>query len=436
MHGVGLRPGQPAIRFGKETQALRETESGQARERRRRPLRRTSAREAADLQDLTARTTPPSALMFGGGSSASTSGMPAFYRTGEVEKDKLRVMLKAAADSTNKTYDSAWRQWVNFSKVRGKTPLLTGGGNETMEEDELLTFAVYTTGVLNLSYSTMKTRLMAIRAHHLRAGCKDPLVGKERLWLFLRGLKRLDGAVVRKFPVTPEMLRWVNDYLSPVRPDGSVDRGKKPRFRSHRNDTAVWSAVRTGFFWLLRSSESLANDGVGFDSKKCVTGNDAQLYDDRATLYLKGSKTDQYNLGCIRSHSRSEDPDLCPVAGIEDILRQFPERRAGGSESHLPLFRFDDGSPVLRSLVQGLLDLAAVALGLPPGRFGSHSLRIGGATAMLHAGMPVDLIKRMGRWVSDAFQGYLWEASEDTKGLAKKMSADRSTLMVSRGILH
>ena len=433
-HGVGLSPGKPAIRFGKETQALRETESGQAGERRRRLPRRTSAKRAEELQDLTDRTVPPTALMFGGGSAPSTSGMPASYQTGEVEGDKLRVMLKAAADSTNKTYDSAWRQWVNFSKVRGKTPLLTGGGNETMEEDELLTFAVYTTGVLNLSYSTMKTRLMAIRAHHLRAGCKDPLMGKERLWLFLRGLKRLDGAVVRKFPVTPEMLRWVHDYLSPVRPDGSVDRGKEPRFGSHRNDTAVWSALRTGFFWLLRSSEYLANDGVGFASKKCVTGNDAQLYDDRATLYLKGSKTDQYNLGCIRSHSRSEDPSLCPVVGLEDIFRQFPERCAGKSESHLPLFRFEDGSPILRSLVQGLLEMAATALGLPPGRFGSHSLRIGGATAMYHLCREVETVKRFGRWASGSFSLYLWEADDAADGLARGMVASEGRLEASHGL--
>ena len=123
-----------------------------------------------------------------------------------------------------------------------------GGANETLGKEELFTFKVHTTGVLNLTHSTTKSRLMAIRAHHLRAGRKDPLLGKDCLWLHLRGLKRLDGAVVRKLPVTPEMLRWVQEYLQPVLPGGSSDRQKKPRFGSHRNDTVVWSAVRTGFF--------------------------------------------------------------------------------------------------------------------------------------------------------------------------------------------
>ena len=163
----------------------------------------------------------------------------------------------------------------------------------------------------------------------------------------------------------------------------------------------------TRFFCLPRSSEYLYNDGTGFDANKCVTGDDVQLYVDRATLYLKGSKTDQYNLGSIRSHARSEDADLCPVVGLEDMLRQFPERRPGGPEAHLPLFRFDDGSGVLRSMIQGLLEMAAVALGLPPGRFGSHSLRIGGATAMYYLCREVETVKRFGRWASGSFSLYL-----------------------------
>ena len=47
--------------------------------------------------------------------------------------------------------------------------------------------------------------------------------------------------------------------------------------------------------------------------------------------------------------------------------------------------------------------------GFPSERYGSHSLRVGGATALYHAGVPVEVIKRYGRWVSDCFQGYLWD---------------------------
>ena len=35
----------------------------------------------------------------------------------------------------------------------------------------------------------------------------------------------------------------------------------------------------------------------------------------------------------------------------------------------------------------------------------------------------IALVKRLGRWASDAFEGYIWEDRELTKGLSSKMIA-------------
>ena len=47
---------------------------------------------------------------------------------------------------------------------------------------------------------------------------------------------------------------------------------------------------------------------------------------------------------------------------------------------------------------------------------------------------PPDLawVKRYGRWLSDAFQGYLWDSHDQFKGLAKAMSEDKSELTAPR----
>ena len=87
---------------------------------------------------------------------------------------------------------------------------------------------------------------------------------------------------------------------------------------------------------------------------------------------------------------------------------------------------------MLASQVRTLLERAAVAVGLPPDRMGTHSLRIGGASALLHAGVPVDIIKRWGRWKSDSFQRYLWDADEGARGLSTRMALDRSHLTSTR----
>ena len=46
------------------------------------------------------------------------------------------------------------------------------------------------------------------------------------------------------------------------------------------------------------------------------------------------------------------------------------------------------------------------AAGRDPSLYGAHSLRIGGATAALAAGVPPQLIRMMGRWSSDVYEIY------------------------------
>jgi len=57
--------------------------------------------------------------------------------------------------------------------------------------------------------------------------------------------------------------------------------------------------------------------------------------------------------------------------------------------------------------LQAMLRRTLQSLGLPPHKFGTHSLRIGAATAAASAGIPMDLIKSMGRWSSECYCGYL-----------------------------
>ena len=78
--------------------------------------------------------------------------------------------------------------------------------------------------------------------------------------------------------------------------------------------------------------------------------------------------------------------------------------------------------------MQALLQRAAVGCGLPALRFKSHSLRIGGASALWHATGEVEAVKRYGRWSSSAFHLYLWDSAEQAEGLSGKMVEDRATL--------
>ena len=65
------------------------------------------------------------------------------------------------------------------------------------------------------------------------------------------------------------------------------------------------------------------------------------------------------------------------------------------------------------------------SVGCDPRRFGAHSLRIGGATAALAAGVDPAVIRCMGRWPSDVYEIYM--------RLSRETAARVSTVVASIG---
>ena len=84
--------------------------------------------------------------------------------------------------------------------------------------------------------------------------------------------------------------------------------------------------------------------------------------------------------------------------------------------------RWESGNAVTRGELRGLLGEAGVVHGLPWEVTGTHSLRCGGASALYHfSGGNQPLVKRLGRWSSEAVEGYVWEDRLLTQGLSGGM---------------
>ena len=113
---------------------------------------------------------------------------------------------------------------------------------------------------------------------------------------------------------------------------------------------------------------------------------------------------------------------------MADIHKMNPGRF--GEDKDKPLFLREAGEAVRREEIQHILELAAMAFGINSEQMGSHSLRIGGATALYHTVQDLERVKRFGRWKSDAFHGYLWESHEPQRGLSRGMVLDESSLTV------
>ena len=76
----------------------------------------------------------------------------------------------------------------------------------------------------------------------------------------------------------------------------------------------------------------------GMDVQPRLNGHPAPRFSeaDETVIFLRGSKTDQYNAGTIRNQFTTKD-EVDHVKALAKIERLFPQR--WGTEAELPLFR-------------------------------------------------------------------------------------------------
>ena len=328
------------------------------------------------------------------------------------------------AKSTRKIYQSAWERWCSWSRRQGwPTPYLSPKEDAVVNENKVLGYLGYL-GWLGASVATLKQAIFAVKDAHKRAGYGDSTTKMHRVWIVINSLDRHSPKRPRRLGVTVSMLRWIGEHLE----NGSSSYGDlKVDCRM------LQAALLTAWFFMLRAKEF--SDSSGIDEEMIVRGDDIQLAIQgesadpdqamgrwEATLQFRKTKADQEAFGTCRTMLESGAKHLCVVRALL-ALREVAPRRFGGPEGHLPLFRWSSGQVLKRLEVQNILQRAARAVGLPAERFQSHSLRIGGASALYQATGEIELVKRSGRWTSSAVHRYLHDSGDVFKGLAGKMAA-------------
>lgn len=259
------------------------------------------------------------------------------------------------------------------------------------------------------TYSTICGKLCAIRWYHRSTAGYDPGVNASHA-ILLRGIRRFTNPVTKQQPLTAQMLRVIFEDL-----DLSIPRNQ-----------LLWGGLLLGYFFLLRRSEYLfignkvhsyilRLSAIQFTDRDCrpTTPRKAVM----VGITLHGAKNNQYGREEVRYHHLSGDKLLCPVRAARWIRR-------GASA-----FKTTEGAPALAMSQGGItadnvattIRRAAVKMGLDPNRFSTHSVRIGGATALLNAGTDRLLIKLMGRWLSNAFEAYPVLNADGSAGMSRRM---------------
>ena len=130
-----------------------------------------------------------------------------------------------------------------------------------------------------------------------------------------------------------------------------------------------------------------------------------------AVLTIHGSKT-----GGAEDWKRSLTPSgnaICALTALLALRCLTPTMPESA-----PLFSLPGGYVLTYDDVRAHVKWSAAAAGLDPDKCSTHSYRSGGASHLLAAGVPPDIIKALGRWRSSCFLDYAVPSVELFAGLA------------------
>ena len=331
------------------------------------------------------------------------------------------------AESTEKMYKGAWYKWQTWARRHGwESDLLSPTRTKLENEDRLLGFLAYV-GWVGGSAATVKQNLFAIKAMHKRLGAGDPTEGMHRIWILANAMERKSDKKPRRLGVTPAMMKWLHQQLT-----------QEDAVGEHKVDCVMLkAAVNVAWFFMLRAKEYADSGGVdlsmivrGCDLKLTYNGTKVGVWEkaNELSLQFRKTKADQQSFGESKTVASTGVEGLCPVMAVQDLRQVAPQRFDNEVEAMKPVFRWCKGTTLKRLEIQALLQKAAIAQGLLPARFMSHSLRIGGASALFQATGEIETVKRAGRWTSSAVQRYLWDGGK-TKDYSRRMAE-------ASGLLH
>lgn len=177
-------------------------------------------------------------------------------------------------------------------------------------------------------------------------------------------------------------------------------------------EEANWrAALAVAFCALLRGGEIGVSDGEAWQEHLHLTRADVAFFRDEAgvlhaVVMVRPLKKSPGMRKTVPVVLRSGGTFIDPVQELWNLFERDHVPQADWAST--PLFRDPRTNKAFRvsdvcTVVQWLMQ----SIGLDPRMFGAHSLRIGGATAALAAGVEPATIRLLGRWASDVAEVYM-----------------------------
>ena len=211
----------------------------------------------------------------------------------------------------------------------------------------------------------------------------------------------------RKAPITPQLLLALLSQLDVTTPEGAN----------------TWAAALIMFFGLLRRSNVLCSRSVPFNTDIHLRRQDLHFTPSGVQLRIRWSKTLQFrSKEIILPLCRIKRHPLCPTRAAYNALNLTPGAPLDG-----PAFVVPQGASFKPTTADRFVQVIKLSLQdhCDTSEISGHSFRRGGACWAYASGVPVDTIRQLGDWKSNAYMAY---TLCDSDSLHKAINSMASTL--------
>jgi hypothetical protein len=263
----------------------------------------------------------------------------------------------------------------------------------------------------HLDVGSLRSKMSAVRWMHVSARKPDPFKGNDSISDWLSDYGKHCSPPEPKVGVPVQLLEFLAMHLDLEGLD--------------LNGCVINGATKSGFWWLMRSIEYLADDEGHFDPDRSLTWADmilrcrgeiiplhriAAAEADEATFTLYSGKGSLHT--CTRTVHRNAENNTCPIVALGLIYKAYVKHFGKPPEKNSSPFTLTSGGVLTRQKCADILKATAVACGVPGSRIATHSLRRGGASCYMlsiAAGSNIteEDIQRFGRWTSDGYKKYI-----------------------------
>ena len=303
-------------------------------------------------------------------------------------------MTQGLAPSTRRSYASSQAQFISFCHQLGK--LHPSGLPCPADEWTLCLFVTFL--ARTIKHSSIKVYLSGVRALHIDHGFPDPLINCLRLQRVVRGIKRCQGSSSSsRLPITDDLMLviWQSSRITACFGQ-LVPLDILAFFVLRSLPFPICLASRRHSTWVSRIFQWIHPQL----HPACASGS-------RARRLIHLGRAVSFTLALGRH-------PLCAVCAVMN----YPALRG---DAPGPLFLLQSGQPLSRNILTDWLR-QIMASARVPGKFSSHSFRIGAATVAARNGVPDHLIQSMGRWSSNAYQLYIRTPAEALAALSIKLA--------------